>query len=269
MGSFGACSSLASVTIPASVTVIDNMAFYDCNALATVNYPGSDDDWYEVTIGSGNDPLLKVKPQIKSGSCGDSLTYAFNKNTGVLTISGTGAMNNFTSSTVPWLDVRDNITGIVIKSGVTSIGNHAFAESVNMEYAVIPETVMSIGTNAFATCNYLEYIVGYEGSFAATFDTAKTTYLGDVDMSGGIGQSDYALIRSQLSNNPDSLSAIQLILADYDIDGAIDAFDMFMLDKTMNGLPLYSFSYSALSGNNVRDYGLRRQRSGYCRSRND
>ena len=256
ISTFYGCSALTSVTIPVSVTNIGNFAFDKCNALATVNYPGSENDWYAVTIGEYNDPLLKAKPQLRTGSCGDNVTYSFDKATGVLTISGTGPMYDLALSTIPWFDVRLDIKGLVIKPGVTSIGNHAFAASVNMVYAVIPETVTSIVSNAFVTCNKLEYIVCYEDSFAATFDTAKTTYLGDVDMSGGIGQSDYALIRNKLSSNFNSLSAIQLILADYDIDGAVDAFDMFMLDKTMNGLPLYSFSYTALSGNNVQITGF-------------
>ena len=40
---------------------------------------------------------------LTSGSCGDNVKYKFNNSTGLLTISGTGAMYNWSSSTnAPW-----------------------------------------------------------------------------------------------------------------------------------------------------------------------
>ena len=51
---FSGCTGLTSVTIPDSVTSIGNWAFYGCNNLETVYYGGSEEQWNEISIGSGN-----------------------------------------------------------------------------------------------------------------------------------------------------------------------------------------------------------------------
>ena len=48
------CSSLTSVTIPSSVTSIDNYAFYNCSKLKDVYYPGTEEEWKKISIGSNN-----------------------------------------------------------------------------------------------------------------------------------------------------------------------------------------------------------------------
>ncbi|MCQ2552317.1 MAG: S-layer homology domain-containing protein [Clostridia bacterium] len=61
---------------------------------------------------------------------GDSnVTWALSNENTVLTISGTGAMPDFAdASEQPWRDNRNGIQSVVIESGVTSVGNHAFDE---------------------------------------------------------------------------------------------------------------------------------------------
>ena len=75
VAAFAYCSSLTEVTIPKSVTSIEHAAFYDCGALATVYYGGTQEDWdaLKKNIGEKNDPLLnanvicKEKPKICKG----------------------------------------------------------------------------------------------------------------------------------------------------------------------------------------------------------
>ena len=44
-----------------------------------------------------------------SGSCGANVTYSYNSSTKTLTISGTGAMDDYSSSSdVPWYSYRDS-----------------------------------------------------------------------------------------------------------------------------------------------------------------
>ena len=75
---------------------------------------------------------------------------------GKLTISGTGAMQNFTSAGTPWYDVRNNITSLEIKTGVTTIGNYAFYYCNNIAGDfTIPNTVASIGVGSFEYCSGL------------------------------------------------------------------------------------------------------------------
>lgn len=76
-----------------------------------------------------------------------------------LTITGTGPMPNYKSSNeTPWYSNRNDIREIVISSGVTSIGNNAFAGTTVMD-VTIPDTVTSIGDYAFSDCKYLEPVV--------------------------------------------------------------------------------------------------------------
>ena len=56
-GAFYDCLSLTSITIPNSVTSIGENAFYDCVNLDKAFYAGSVDEWFSISVGSGNDYL--------------------------------------------------------------------------------------------------------------------------------------------------------------------------------------------------------------------
>lgn len=84
-------------------------------------------------------------------SCGGDLTWSFDDSTGTLTVSGTGDMYTFTDAVrVPWLSISNDITNVVIEEGVTSIGDYAFANCLNIEKVSLPTTLNSIGVRAFA-----------------------------------------------------------------------------------------------------------------------
>ena len=87
-----------------------------------------------------------------SGTCGENLTWTLSD--GVLTISGTGAMTDYGSSNSPFLG-RTDIQSVVIKSGVTSIGNRAFCSCTKLVNITIPDSVTRIGYNAFESCENL------------------------------------------------------------------------------------------------------------------
>ena len=84
-----------------------------------------------------------------SGACGSNLTWNFNSNTGTLTISGSGNMYNYDQTNIPWLCYRDYISNIILEDGITSIGEDAFKDCVNVTNITIPEGVTSIGIYAF------------------------------------------------------------------------------------------------------------------------
>ena len=89
----------------------------------------------------------------ESGTCGKKLTW--NLSDGVLTISGTGNMSDYSSSgRAPWYDFRKTIVQIVI-GGATSIGDYAFYNCSSLTSVTIPNSMTSIGDKAFYACNSL------------------------------------------------------------------------------------------------------------------
>ncbi len=87
-----------------------------------------------------------------SGTCGQNVTWSYETATKTLTISGSGAMWNYTSSdNTPWFNYRSAIKKINIENGVTNIGNFAFYQC-SITSANIPNSVTSIGNYAFYQC---------------------------------------------------------------------------------------------------------------------
>ena len=85
-----------------------------------------------------------------SGTCGENLTWSFDRSTGILTISGTGAMAKFDHA--PWSDHRDRIVKIIIEEGCTSISHSAFNSFSKLHTIQLPSSVTVIGSSAFSSC---------------------------------------------------------------------------------------------------------------------
>ena len=189
---FSNCSGLTSVEIPDSVTSIGPSAFYDCSALTDVYYGGSRAGWNKIWIYEYNDQLTGANihyaktdptatptqtpmptpiatpfpgptatptapPVPTSGTCGENLTWKIED--GVLTISGTGAMTDYSpiqGPQLPWAAAK--IKSVVIESGVTSIGDFAFVGQVGLTSITIPDSVTSIGDYPFYNCSSLASI---------------------------------------------------------------------------------------------------------------
>ena len=96
--------------------------------------------------------------QAFSGQCGENLYWRY-QNT-ELTISGTGAMDNY-KDTVPWILFRDSIKSVVVGHGATSIGQNAFANIPKLAKVMIGNAVENIGSGAFANCRRLYDIYCY------------------------------------------------------------------------------------------------------------
>lgn len=99
-----------------------------------------------------------------TGTCGDNLTWSLNDSTGVLNISGTGAMISYTNGGAPWYSYRSIITSVVIQNGATSIGAYAFSQCTSLKSISIADSVTSIGASAFYNCNSLISVLFSEDS---------------------------------------------------------------------------------------------------------
>ena len=92
---------------------------------------------------------------VASGTCGEKLTWTLDSE-GTLTISGTGAMTDYSyDSKAPWYSSRSSIKSVTIGNSVTSIGYSAFSGCSSLASVTIPNGVTSIGYSAFYGCSSL------------------------------------------------------------------------------------------------------------------
>lgn len=98
----------------------------------------------------------------KSGTCGENLTWTLVESTGTLTISGSGAMIDYTgensSSYAPWYKDRAKIIDVIMDDGVTTIGKLAFYACNNLTSVTIPNSVTNIGESSFQECGNLKSV---------------------------------------------------------------------------------------------------------------
>ena len=189
---------LTSITIPASVTHIWEKAFVDCDLLETVNFEGSEAQWKAIggeDAGVPNTATITFNNNnfVSGGSCGTGLTWTLNRS-GVLIITGSGAIPNYIYAETPWWNLHisqvvvcqgvssigkmafaymKDITSVTIADSVTSISQEAFRECTSLTSIILPASVTSIVANAFLGCNELEYIY-YSGTAARWKATVGT-----------------------------------------------------------------------------------------------
>lgn len=94
-----------------------------------------------------------------SGTCGENVTYSLNENTGVLTISGTGKMADYSDDSHSPFYENEKIKEVIIEDGVTGIGSFTFYGCSSLTSITIPKGVTSIGGLAFYNCSSLTSIV--------------------------------------------------------------------------------------------------------------
>ena len=123
---------------------------------------------------------------IDSGDCGadgDNVKWTLYAD-GELVISGSGAMADyyFAPTKTPWCANISSITKITVKNGVSSIGDYAFNDCINLNSITIANSVTSIGGYAFLACNSLESIsipnsvsTIYEGTFSSCTNLKSVT----------------------------------------------------------------------------------------------
>lgn len=97
----------------------------------------------------------------QNGQCGQSVTWRLD-DSGTLTISGTGAMDDYDEGEAPWYSSRSSIKKVVIGDGVTVIGGGAFYKCTKITDVTIADSVTDIG-KAFSGCTGLKKISLPEG----------------------------------------------------------------------------------------------------------
>ena len=110
-------------------------------------------------------PLVFAADIVANGECGangNNATWTLDSD-GVLTISGTGAIANYSwwsTERAPWRDYRKtDIKKIVVEEGITTIGRYAFYECAAVTEVSVADSVTTLVGRAFSGCTSLKELV--------------------------------------------------------------------------------------------------------------
>ena len=177
---FSACSSLKTVSIPASVESVSYLTFAS-SGIKTIIANRATPPTLSATMNSIRPDTVRLavftsaaKTAYKAhtywgqfdvdtkveGTCGaegDNMTYALDLAIGVLTISGSGNMDTYNTSTnrAPWYGYRSLISSVIVEDGVEGIGAYAFKECASMTTISLPASIKSMASSVFDGCSGL------------------------------------------------------------------------------------------------------------------
>ena len=179
-----------------------------------------------------------------SGTCGANITWVYTTADNTLTISGTGDMSNYTSTTMPWKSYKSSIKNVIIDDGVTSIGTSAFYGCSGLASVTIPDAVTSIGEGAFRGC----------GLTSVTIPDAVTS-IGDYAFGGCVGLTSVIIGNAVTS------------IGSHAFDGCHDLTSV-TIGNAVTSIGTYAFCGSGLTsvtiGNAVTSIGTRAFGDGVC-----
>ncbi|MCD7767890.1 MAG: dockerin type I domain-containing protein [Oscillospiraceae bacterium] len=180
----------------------------------------------------------------ETGTCGENVIWTLDTSTGVLTISGEGEMEDYSSSSdVPWYSLRESITAVVIEDGVTSIGSFAFYECSSLTDVYYGGSeddwnTITIGSDndplTSATIHYNS--TGPEDADDTDDDTSgdssggtDSTTPGDLNGDGEVNASDLTILARHVGKVETIEDETCLANADVTGDGDVDASDLTKL----------------------------------------
>lgn len=183
-------ASLETVYIPDNVTTINDSAFSECATLTIYGYEGTKAETFAATKGYTFISL--------GGTINETINWIYDEETTTLTVSGTGAIPDYTSaSQTPWAAHLGSITKVVVEDGITGIGEYAFARMSKLESALLGNTITEIRRFAFYNCQNLTnvalprdlYILSsyvFMGCEALTTVTLPDDHIGNYKITNGV-----------------------------------------------------------------------------------
>ena len=100
--------------------------------------------------------LLSVSAEVVTGTDGENITWSLDRETGVLTINGTGAVTG--AMWKPWQGYKTEVKEIIVGEGITELGYYAFKEMSMAHTIKLPTMLTAIGNWAFGNCTSLKTV---------------------------------------------------------------------------------------------------------------
>ena len=148
---FGECSLLSKITIPNSVTKINDQAFLDCQSLQQIVLPNS-----VTSIGYNAFGLCKSLKRINIPNSVTSQGPAvFHKCISLQQISIPNSISRIEYQT---FSECSSLQQVSISNSVSVIGDWAFSECKSLKQIIIPNSVTYIGHGAFSKCESLQHV---------------------------------------------------------------------------------------------------------------
>jgi len=178
------------------------------------------------------------------GTWGDLFWWLL-EDSGQLTISGNGEMNEFTGtsweSSRSWWKYQysNTIKSVIIEEGVTSICNRAFISFNSITSVTLPKSVTSIGDYAFGYCNNLESITLQEGLTSIGKNAFQGSGLKTITLPNSLTSiDDYVFQACRLTNItlPNGLTSI----GDHAFDGC-GCLTSVTLPESLTSIGEYAF----------------------------
>ncbi len=149
---FKGCTSLASVTIPNSVTKIYDYAFSGCTSLASVTIPNSVTYIGRSAFGSCKSLASVTLPN----SVTEIGQYAFS---GCTSLASVTISNSVTSIGYGTFSGCTSLVSITIPNSVTEIGGSAFSDCTSLASVTMSNSMTEIKKNTFWGCSNLASII--------------------------------------------------------------------------------------------------------------
>ena len=164
---FSGCSRLTSLTIPSSVTEIDESAFEGCSGLTSLTIPSS-----VTSIGrsafEGCSGLTSLTIPSSVTSIGKS---AFDGCSGLTSLTLPSSVTRISESA---FEGCSGLTSLTLPSSVTEIGGYAFKGCSRLTSLTLPSSVTWISESAFDGCSGLTSIyVSWESPLSIDASTFK------------------------------------------------------------------------------------------------
>ena len=258
-----------SITVPETYKRIGKYVLYGCGTLSNIELPHSLEyigefaflltDYYNNEICKNEQNVVYIGEYCISSQQGSEYSELFPDSYTIKQGTKLIATSAFFRA--------DRLNKIIIPNGVEYINDGAFFWCQSLKSVVIPNTVKNLGLYSFGMCRSLSAVVipesveyiddlafwnsssgnltiygeantvaeKYASEHSLKFVELNDVVYGDVDEDGNVTIADYASTKSNVMGENEFKGCAEII-GDMNSDCVIDGFDLFQIDRTVNGI---------------------------------